>query len=129
MKSKIIFVIAMITCIEATSQSLSMDSCKYFAELVNHERAKRFKKKLEYQESSQAKLDKSAQVASIWFTHKLTEKNCGETLSKNWTLPLALDAFMHSKGHKKILMSRAQKICVGIFKVGTTYYTCVRVYY
>lgn len=124
---KIITLLILLTPLQIVAQSLSMDSCKYFAGMVNVERAKRHKKILEYQESSQTKVDKSARVASIWYEHKNTEY-CAETLSGQYTMQKNLESLMASKPHRKALMGNYKKICVGIFLKNSIYYTVVRVY-
>lgn len=112
---------------EMVAQHLSIDSCKYFAGLVNEERAKHRRKPLEYQESSQLIINKSAQLASVVYRHQVTEY-CAETLSGGFTLQRSFDRLLASEPHRKILMSKRKKICVGLFKKGPIYYTVVRLY-
>ena len=123
----LIALLIFVTPLQTVAQNLSMDSCKYFAGLVNSERAKHRRKPLEYQESSQLIINKSAQLASVVYRHQNTEY-CAETLSGAYTLQRSLASLLASEPHRKILMSKRKKICVGLFKKGAIYYTVVRLY-
>lgn len=125
---KLIALLILLTPLQTVAQSLSMDSCKYFAELVNAERAKRFKKELVYQESSQPKLDKSAMQLFYIFKHRVTEKNCAEVICYSHKFSRMFTMFMNSPKHRKILMGRSKSISVGIFRKDGIYYLCARTY-
>ena len=113
---------------EILAQSLSMDSCKYFAELVNEARAKRLKKKLIYQESSQQIINKSAEQLTILYKHRVTERQCSEVICYDHVFMDNFKRLMMSPRHRRILMGRAKNICVGIFKKDGEYYVCARTY-
>lgn len=114
--------------IAGVAQSLSMDSCKYFAELVNKERAKRFRRRLEYKEDSQPVLDKYASTLVKQYNHHVNERRVLEMICHDNSLKGNLKMLMMSKKHRKGLMSKG-KTCVGIFKKDEEYYVSVRVYY
>lgn len=125
---KAIFILLLIIPLEIQAQSLSMDSCKYFAELVNKERAKRFRRRLEYKEDRQLILDKYASTLVKQYNHHVNERRVWEMICHDNSLKGNLKMLMMSKKHRKGLMSKG-KTCVGIFKKDEEYYVCVRVYY
>jgi len=123
-----IFILILSFPIIGNAQSLSMDSCKYFAELVNKERAKRFRRRLEYKEDRQLILDKYAATLVKQYNHHGNEPRVREMICHDNSLKGNLKMLMMSPPHRKGLMSKG-KTCVGIFKKDEEYYVCVRVYY
>jgi len=75
-----IFILILSFPIIGNAQSLSMDSCKYFAELVNKERAKRFRRRLEYKEDRQLILDKYAATLVKQYNHHGNEPRVREMI-------------------------------------------------
>lgn len=123
-----IFILILSSPIIGKAQSLSMDSCKYFVELINKERTKRFRRRLEYKEDSQPILDKYASTLVKQYNHHVNERRVWEMICHDNSLKGNLKMLMMSPPHRKGLISKGE-VCVGIFKKRDEYYVCVRVYY